>query len=232
LRQLATAPASLYAVLSPMMACEEAWLLGKYLRSLDAKAVLVMGPAPAAGGDVVFKHYLTGQQTFVIKAEKVPNSAGIRRVMEMLGGPSATWADFVAPTSPQLKALKGGWIVGGYLGEWLPKDQPPQFKKGLRVVQDILPSALADAADFVLPAAAWAEKDGCWQNCQGRIQAFAATMAPGEDAKREGEVYWRLLGRDAAYDAAAVRREMAEPFAQVCLPSVHEPSPAFEFVEL
>ena len=33
-----------------------------------------------------------GKQTFTIKAEKVPNSAGIKRVIESLGGPSATLA--------------------------------------------------------------------------------------------------------------------------------------------
>jgi len=34
---------SLYAMLSPMMACEEAWLLGTAIRQIDPKAVLVLG---------------------------------------------------------------------------------------------------------------------------------------------------------------------------------------------
>jgi NADH-quinone oxidoreductase subunit G len=58
---------------------------------------------------------MTGKQTFVIKAEKVPNAAGIRRVIEMLGGPTATFDEFVAGDAPELGKLKGGWIVGGYL---------------------------------------------------------------------------------------------------------------------
>src|SRR5439155_25010643 len=37
---------SLYALLSPMMACEEAYLLGKYIRSIDPQAVLALGPVP------------------------------------------------------------------------------------------------------------------------------------------------------------------------------------------
>src|SRR5690606_28757037 len=78
---------SLYAMLSPMMACEEAWLLGQVIRSFDPQAVLVLGPVPTAGEDEVFYNYLTKQETFRIKAEKVPNAAGIRRVMKMLGGP-------------------------------------------------------------------------------------------------------------------------------------------------
>src|SRR5581483_11275866 len=45
----ANGPGSLYAMLSPMMACEEAWLLGKAMRQLDPQAVLVLGPVPNAG---------------------------------------------------------------------------------------------------------------------------------------------------------------------------------------
>ena len=233
LRAMAAGPGSLYAVLSPMMACEEAWLLGQYIRSIDPKAVLVLGPAPSAASDTVFKHYLTGQQTFVIKAEKVPNAAGIRRVMAMLGGPAAMWADFVIGATPALKALKGGWIVGGYLGDWLPKDQPTQFKKGLRIVQDILPSALADAADFVFPAAAWAEKAGTWENYQGKLQTFAAAVPPPEDVRREGDVYLHLLGRPGKYGAQALRREMGDAFASVApAEKPTTPAPAYEFAEL
>src|SRR5438067_3762048 len=84
---------SLYAVLSPMMACEEAYLLAKAIRALDPSALLASGPAPTTGEDQVFKHYMTHKETFRIKAEKVPNAAGIRRVLKLLGGPTATWEE-------------------------------------------------------------------------------------------------------------------------------------------
>ena len=228
----ASGPGSTYAVLSPMMACEEAWLLGKYIRSIDPKAVLVLGPVPTVGEDEVFKHYLTGKETFRIKAEKVPNAAGIRRVMKLLGGAGARWEEFIAAGTPEIKALKGGWIVGGYLSAWLPKDQPAAMKKGLRIVQDILPSSLADAADVLLPAAAWAEKDGCWENHQGKVQAFTAAIRPIEGARREGDVYYALLGRPGLYNAQVVRQEMGDVFAAVQTPSDEEVAPAPEFVEL
>ena len=133
LKALVTAngPGSLYAMLSPMMACEEAWLLGQVIRQLDPQAVLASGPIPSTGQDEVFRNSANGKQTFVIKAEKVPNAAGIRRVMQLLGGPTATYEELVASATPQLKKLKGGWIVGGYSSNWLPKDQPALFKKGL-----------------------------------------------------------------------------------------------------
>jgi len=226
---------SLYALLSPMMACEEAWLLGKYIRSLDPQAVLVLGPVPAAGEDEVFKNSLTGKETFRIKAEKVPNAAGVRRVIELLGGPKASFDDLVAATKTEVKALKGGWIVGGYLSNWIPADAkqaPALFKKGAKIVQDILPNAVTASATVLLPSAAWAEKDGCWENHAGKLQAFTAAVSPCEDARREGDVYYKLLNRRGMYNAQDVRKEMGEPFASVTIPSEHAEEPAFEFVEL
>ena len=142
----------------------------------------------------------TGAQAF----HDSPNAAGIRRVMQLLGGPLATFDEFVAGTkalpkgapATTLSKLKGGWIVGGYLSPWLPAQLPDVFKgASFRVVQDILPNALTDAAQVVLPAAAWAEKDGCWENHAGRIQAFSAAIPPPDGARREGNVYYQVLGR-------------------------------------
>lgn len=227
----AAGPGSIFALLSPMMACEEAYLLGKAIRAIDPQATLILGPVPRAEHDEVFKSSVNGKQTFVIQAEKVPNAAGIRRVIAMLGGPSATWDD-VVQKKPELQQLKGGWIVGGYLSSWVPSQQPDLFKKGFRVVQDILPSALAESADILLPAAAWAEKDGSWENHQGHIQPFTAAIVPPEGARREGDVYYTLLDRRGLYSAELVRKEMAEPFAAVALPAENHSEPAPQFVEL
>ncbi len=225
-------PGSLYALLSPMMACEEAWMLGRYIRSIDPQALLVLGPVPTSGANEVFRNSANGKTTFTIQAEKVPNARGIRRVMELLGGPTAEFSAFATGDAPATKTLKAGWIVGGYLSSWLPIEQPAMFKRGFRVVQDILPSDLADSADVLLPAAAWAEKDGCWENFAGKIQPFAAAVPPPEGAMREGDVYYRLTGRRGMYNADDVRAEMGEPFAEVRIPDKAVAEPAFEFVEL
>jgi predicted molibdopterin-dependent oxidoreductase YjgC len=153
-------------------------------------------------------------------------------VLGMLGGAQASWDELVASATPELKKLKGGWIVGGYTTAWLPKEQPALFKRGYRVVQDVLSSTLATSADVFLPAAAFAEKDGCWENYQGKVQAFAAAVPPPDGVKREGDVYLAVLGRSEPYNAASIRAEMGDVFAEVKLPTGKEEEPAFEFQEL
>ena len=77
-------------------------------------------------GTSIFKNSANGKQTFVIQAEKVPNAAGVRRVLAILGGPQVAFGELVA--NGQLKA---GWIVGGYLSEWVGKATLPKgFKVG------------------------------------------------------------------------------------------------------
>jgi len=101
------------------------------------------------------------------------------------------------------------------------------------VVQDILHNALVSAADVVLPAAAWAEKDGCWENYQAKIQAFVAAVPPPVGARREGDVFYHLLGRTGFYNAQDVRREMGGVFAQVKVPAEEDHAAhAPQFVEL
>ena len=74
-----------------MMACEEAYLAGQgHPRRSIPQAVLALGPVPTTGQNDVFKNSVNGKQTFVIQAEKVPNAAGVRRVLAMLGGPQAS----------------------------------------------------------------------------------------------------------------------------------------------
>jgi len=228
----ADAPGSLYAVLSPMMSCEEAYLLAKAMRSLDPQAVLISGPSPDTGKDEIFKNPESGKQTFVIKSEKVPNAAGIRRIIAMLGGPTATFDELVAARRPEIARLRGGWIVGGYHSAWVPQNLPPIFKSGFKVVQDILPSDLADDADILLPSAFWAEKAGCWENFAGRIQPFTAAVSPPEGIMPDGQVYLSMLGRTGLYNADSIRKEMGAPFAEIKFSTESAHSAPMEFVEL
>ena len=90
-----------------MLACEEAFLLGSYVRLLDPNAQLVVGPVPTIE-DEVFKHYNTRKESFRISGEKVPNRRGIERVIALLGATPIAWNDFVASDI----VASAGWIHG------------------------------------------------------------------------------------------------------------------------
>lgn len=218
----------LYAVLSPMMACEEAWLLGKAIRAIDPEAMLVMGPVPTTQDDV-FKHSITGQQTYVIKGEKVPNAAGIRRVLSMLGGATGTWEDLARA---QAGSFGGGWIVGGYLSNWVSGELPE--------AEEWVPGCAGFVADeFERGGGCCVAGGGLggegWMlgEFSGKVQAFVSAVAPPEGVMREGDVYYSIGGRSGLYNAKAVRQEMGDVFADVVVPAVEKGSvPAMEFAEL
>ena len=64
-------------VVSPMLASEEAYLLGRAIRELDGQADLAVGPVPVAGQDKTFPG------NYTVRAEKAPNARGVRRALEL-----------------------------------------------------------------------------------------------------------------------------------------------------
>ena len=65
----------LAAVVSPFLTVEEAYLLCKLIRGIDAEALLVLGPVPAVGEDERFP------KGFTIRAEKCPNRRGVEAII-------------------------------------------------------------------------------------------------------------------------------------------------------
>jgi anaerobic selenocysteine-containing dehydrogenase len=85
----------------------------------------------------------------------------------------------------------------------------------------------------LIPAAAWAEKDGCWENFAGKLQHFDAAVPPPEGVRRDGNVYLALLGRGGLYNAQTIRYEMGSPFSDVKPPEIDTKAAAsMEFVAL
>ena len=78
----------LAAVLSPHLSVEAAYLLAKYIRSLDADAFLALGPIPTVGQDEVVGNGPWGRD-FTIRAEKCPNRPRCRRDRRPLHGQPA-----------------------------------------------------------------------------------------------------------------------------------------------
>jgi formate dehydrogenase alpha subunit len=80
------------------------------------------------------------------------------------------------------------------------------------VVQDIFMTATAQLADIVLPASAWAEKEGTFTSTERRVQWSNKAIEPPDEAKADLEIICevaRKLGLQFMYpDAAAVLSEI------------------------
>ena len=102
----------------------------------------------------------------------------------------------------------------GYLGDvsWVLEARR-SGKLPLLIVQGVLLSPLAQAADIVLPGASWLEKDGAFVNGQGRLQAGARAIAPPGDAQEDWQIFVNValaLGVTLTYtSSAAVRGDLA-----------------------
>jgi NADH-quinone oxidoreductase subunit G len=192
----------LAAVISPHLTVEEAYLLAKLVRGIDPQALLVLGPVPVVGEDQKFP---TG---FTIRAEKCPNRRGVEEIIARLSGRLTRFDEFL----PALDrgAVRGCWVSGGYKSDWIDEATAARFQRlDLLVVQDLFPSPLSARADYQLPGAAFAEREGCYVNFADRIQAVGRAIRPPSGVRSEGSLYWDLLGRPGLYDARAVLDEIS-----------------------
>ena len=215
-------PAGVAAVLSPMMSCEEAWLLAAFVRKVAPEAALVCGPAPVVGEDQTFPVGATGDAVkFTIRAEKCPNRRGVERIIEAAGGESWSFEKFIEKAAGG--DVSAAWVVGGYPDkQWMPKELAKAADKiELIVVQDIFENPLVPSATFVLPSCAFVERDGCFVNAQGKVQAFKRAIRPPAGCRRDGQYLYELAGYEGLYNAGRVRALMAaamEEFAEACEP--------------
>jgi len=212
---------SIAAVLSPFLTCEEAYLLASYVKSLSKDARLALGPVPIVGQDDTYPKDRRGQPTqpvkFTIRAEKCPNRRGVEAVLKQFHGK-------IEPFERELDGAGEGsiqalWVAAGYprgggyplADSWITADQAAKLRKAnVLVVQDLFATPLSASADYVLPSAAWSEKEGTFVNHAGLAQPIArAGHAPGE-GRSEGQVYADLMGRRGLLHAATIRGEMAQ----------------------
>ncbi len=198
------------AVLSPFMTVEEAYLLASFLKGLDKRVRLVLGPVPMVGSDDKYPKGPKGQSPaedkvrFTIRAEKCPNRLGVEAVLrhfegqvtkleQMMGGANATsW-----------------FLVGGNSEGWVTESIDRAVgQPGLLIVQDIFPSPLSERADILLPSGSFAEREGTYVNHSGLAQAAqAAVRCPG-DARADGRILLELAERKGLFNALAIRKEV------------------------
>jgi NADH-quinone oxidoreductase subunit G len=192
----------LAAVISPHLTVEEAYLLCRLVRGIDSEAPLVLGPVPTLGENERFPG------GFTIRGEKCPNRRGVEEVIAHFAHRVTTFADFL----PQLDggAVEGVWLAGGYKTDWIDQATAARFERlKLLVVQDLFPSPLSERATYVLPGAAYAERDGSYVNHADRLQSASWAIRPPLGVRSEGSLLWELLGRKGLYNSRAVLEEAA-----------------------
>lgn len=198
------------AVLSPFMSVEEAYLLAGFLKGLDQRIRLVLGPVPVVGADDKYPKDSKGQSPaqdkvkFTIRAEKCPNRLGVEAILRHYEGQVVTLDNVLHKAD-----ATAYYFVGGYIQGWVTEAMDRAIgKPALLIVQDIFPSPLSNRADFVLPSASFAERDGTYVNHSGLAQAaHGAIRCPG-DARADGRILMELSQRKGLFNAMTLRKEI------------------------
>jgi NADH-quinone oxidoreductase subunit G len=195
-------------MVSPMLTCEDAFLLATTILTIDAQAELAVGPIPVLGEDKTFPG------GFTMYAEKAPNARGVRRVLEALakGRKVHDAAGFEA--AAKSKAIAAAVITGNYPSEWVLPSLQSALSNVKLIVIDTLPSTLSDMAEVVLPGATWTEKSGSFENAKNRLQGFERAISSVDFAKGESQIALDLQAAHAGvkakvFDAAHTRADMA-----------------------
>jgi NADH-quinone oxidoreductase subunit G len=197
-------------LVSPMLSCEEAYLLAALAAGRVEQVTFAVGPVPRHGEDKTFPGGYT------MYAEKAPNARGVRRVLEKFSGDVLDYEAFVERLRGD-RGIDALLLTGNYPSDWVTAGLLDAVGRTARplILIDTLPTALSARADVVLPGATWAEKSGTFENVAGRLQAFERAIAPIDFCKCEAQI---VLDLQAAADGsspeifnpAAVRRRMAE----------------------
>ena len=185
-------------LVSPMMSCEDAWLLGQLVRSMDSNAIIGLGPVPTVGEDKTFK------SGFTIRSEKAPNARGVKRAL----GDALDYDEW----KKQMFGADTVVVTGNYPAPW---DTPEIAKNQTLVLIDTIKNDLTDSADVFLPGATWAEKAGTFENYDNKLQLFERAIQPLGDSQAEGQIAMNLQAlvddmEATVFNAATVRRRMAD----------------------
>ena len=211
---------------SPMLSCEDAYLLAKLVRVIDKQAHLAVGPIPIEGQDKTFPGGYT------VHAEKCPNSRGVRRALQLAAGDDEQILDAEQLTeklADKATDVEAVLLTGNYPKPWATPELTKALGKKLIVLLDTLQSPLAEKADVLLPSTTWAEKSGTFENAAGRLQTFQCAIPTPGDARAEAQIALDLasacrLDWPELFDPAAARAEMAGPFAdQLHHPELEQP---------
>jgi NADH-quinone oxidoreductase subunit G len=204
---------SAVGVISPFLTCEEAYLFAKWLKSLAPYARLALGPVPVIGQDDTYPKDRRGNAIepvkFTIRAEKCPNRKGVEAVLRHFQKEILTFEQLIAAAG-SIQAL---YLAAGYpprQGGWITEAQADAIKGvPLIVCQDLFQSPASAVARYLVPAAAWVEKDGTFVNHAGLAQSVQRAVTPTGELRTDGQVFLDLLERRGLVHAPTLRKEMA-----------------------
>ncbi|PYR73857.1 MAG: hypothetical protein DMF87_24505 [Acidobacteria bacterium] len=137
---------------------------------------------------------------FKVPATNAPNVNGAKDLGYRVG----TGNDGLPDLTDLRTAVEGGRVKAlyvidsgpdGSIGDvsWIAAARR-SGKLPLLIVQGVVLTELASAADFVLPGAAYVEKDAIYTNDQGRVQGAAQAVVPPGEARED----WQILVNLAA----------------------------------
>jgi NADH dehydrogenase/NADH:ubiquinone oxidoreductase subunit G len=81
------------------------------------------------------------------------------------------------------------------------------------IMQDCFGSPLWERADYQIPGATFAEREGSYVNFNDRLQSFQWAIRPPAGVLTEGQLYWQLLKKPGLYKAASVLGDVTREIA-------------------
>ena len=174
------------------MTCEELQLVCKLFK--EALGAQVTAQVPAKPGC---------EDSFLIKADKNPNTTGAAR-LGLAGEGAAPAAGLIEQAlAGKVEAL---WVFGHDLDALFGAGTSARLAAKLELFLFCGPNenASSRAAHWVLPSAVHVEKEGTFVNCDGKAQRFSRVFEPLKDSRPESRI---LLDLEQAL-ASADRPEL------------------------
>ena len=170
-------------IASAQLSNEELFLIREiFQRALGAQVSASVPQKPASGDD------------FLVKADKNPNTMGT--TLLGLAGPDALEAGQIVD-----QALAGNldalWVFGHDLVDLFSEKNVRELpeKIGLLVFSGTNENQTVPLAHWVLPSAAYVEKDGTFVNCHGRVQRIGSAFPPLQDSRADWRILLELAGK-------------------------------------
>jgi len=163
-------------IASSKLTNEELFLMRHLFQRELGGRVTASAPTPPGYGDA-----------FLIKADKTPNAFGARLLGLDGASPEDAAGIVEAALMGQIEAL---WVFGHDLGKLFGEEKLQQLSRtlGLFVFSGTNENSTASSAHWLLPTAAYVEKDGTFVNFHGRVQRIGRAFPPLPDSREDWSV--------------------------------------------